>query len=139
MMNNDPPRLSLVVRSLSRVAGREVIFLCFLMGTAGTIGSAQEVPPPSLVLNFDEVFVDNILGNPLGVFPADYYAKDGVRIRTVESVGRADIGRDLHLNLIFNGFELLGGPDQPSISRPNHLIAFGGQTSDVLLQFAGPV
>ena len=93
-----------------------------------------------IVLHFDELKVDNIIGNRLGIFPADKYHTKGVSLTTVTCSGRAVVGNIIQVRQIYAGFEVVGGADQPAISPPNFVIPFGGGPARcVLMKFSDPV
>jgi hypothetical protein len=102
---------------------------------ANSVAAAEPV-----VLHFDELKVDDVVGNPLGIFPAGTYRKQGVVLTTVVCQGQPAVGKQLAVRQTYNGFEVIGGASQPAISAPNFVIPFGGGPKGcVVMKFTSPV
>ncbi len=96
---------------------------------------------PRLVLatfiNFDDVSVDGIIGNSLGILPGNQYASQGVSFRTGSLSGTVSVGGTVTLTSPVDEFEVLNTIS--SISSPNLAIAKGGGLNDLLMIFTTPV
>src|SRR5579862_4084665 len=116
---------------LQTAAPLVIAFCCF----ANSLAAAEPV-----VLNFDELKADDIIGNPLGIFPADTYRKQGVDLTTVACSGQPTVGKRIVVRQTYAGFEVIGGTGQPAISPPNFVIPCrGGPKGCVLMKFTSPV
>jgi hypothetical protein len=111
-------------------------------------GPASSVPivasgsasPASVVIDFDDLEADGFIGNDPGIYPANQYVGSGVTFRTGTIDGAVAVGNVITLNDLVDEFELLGGPGQPAISKPNIVIPRGGgPASDLLMVFTAPV
>ncbi len=82
----------------------------------------------SVVVTFDELKADGILGNPVGRYASDAYrTQHGLWIdRTCQLMGTPVVGEEVQLTDPMAAWEALGGADQPYVSPFNMIVAAGG-------------
>lgn len=93
-----------------------------------------------IVIDFDELDADHIVGNRVGLYASDQYAGRGVRIASGVVDGLMKVGGTVRVATRIHGFEVLGGIGQHPISHPNMIVATGNRAPGALLfKFEQPV
>ncbi len=128
---------------------RRAAVVCFFVWTTlishfpvalGLAPQKDDKETESVVVAFDELKADGILGNPIGRYASDAYrTQHGLWIGTCQLMGRPVVGEEVQLTDPLAAWEILGGADQPFVSPFNMIVAAGGGNRDLLLSFEKPV
>jgi hypothetical protein len=107
--------------------------ICLLLAA-----SSPAVASP-VIINFDDLAADDVIGNEVGLYPGSQYVTAGVSLRTGRLLGTVEVGGIVTLDDPVDSFEILGGPGEPAISPPNFAIPLNGSINDLLMMFPSPI